>query len=243
MTKKFRMTTPHRPSAPTMNHPRPLPIPLQPILPLFAAAVLFCTAASSFADVKLPAIFGDHMVLQQNLENPVWGWAAPGETVTVSISGKTKTATAGQDGAWRVKLDPLKAGGPLTLIVQGRNMLKFEDVMVGEVWVCSGQSNMGFDLRNAYDADLEIPTASHPNLRLISVPQVGTQEPQRDFKGQWERCTPEVAARFSAVGYYFGLQLHRQLNVPVGLIDNAWGVSLFSLPECGRPHRDRKSVV
>ena len=208
-----------------MNPHHPASPRFRPALELLASALLLCAGTTSLAEVKLPAVFGDHMVLQQGLKNPVWGWASPGEAVTVSIAGQNQAATAGPDGTWRVQLDPLKVGGPFTLTVQGKSTVRFEDVMVGEVWICSGQSNMGFDLRSAYDSDLEIPSANHPNLRLISVPQVGTQEPQRDFKGQWARCAPEVAASFSAVGYFFGLQLHRQLNVPVGLIDNAWGGS------------------
>lgn len=208
-----------------MNPHHVAPPRFKSALQILASAFLISAVTTSLAEVKLPALFGDHMVLQQGLKNPVWGWASPGEAITVSIAGQSQSATAGQDGTWRVKLDQLKVGGPFTLTVQGKNTVEFQDVMVGEVWVCSGQSNMGFKLRSAYDSDLEIPSANHPNFRLISVPQVGTQEPQRNFKGQWARCTPEVAANFSAVGYFFGLQLYRQLNVPVGLIDNSWGGS------------------
>ncbi|MGH7139485.1 MAG: sialate O-acetylesterase, partial [Pirellulales bacterium] len=128
-------------------------------------------------------------------------------------------------GKWSVTLDPLMAGGPHTLTVKGHNEVKLDDVLVGEVWICSGQSNMQWDVGAANDPDLETLTAKFPNLRLISVPQVGTQEPQSDFHGQWEVCTPEAARKFSAVGYFFGRQLHETLDVPVGLIDDAWGGS------------------
>ena len=181
-------------------------------------------ACSALAEVKTSAIFGSNMVLQRDHANPVWGWADKGEKVTVSIAGQSHKTQAGKDGAWRVTLKPMKATAePLTLTIKGKNELTYENVLVGEVWVCSGQSNMGWSLNNTDDSDLEIMTAKHSNLRLISVPQVGTQEPQSDFNGQWETTTPEVAQNFSAVGYLFGRRLHQALDVPVGLIDNAWG--------------------
>lgn len=176
-------------------------------------------------DVKLPALFTSHMVLQQGQNDRVWGTADAGEEITVTIADQTKSAKADDSGKWSVALDPLTAGGPHTMAVKGRNEIKLEDVLVGEVWICSGQSNMQWDVGAANDPDLETLTAKFPNLRLISVPQVGTQEPQSDFHGQWEVCTPETARKFSAVGYFFGRQLHETLDVPVGLIDDAWGGS------------------
>jgi sialate O-acetylesterase len=113
-----------------------------------------------------------------------------------------------------------------TLSIKGKSSsLTYSNVLVGEVWLCSGQSNMGWALANSDDADLETMTANYPNLRLISVPQTGTQKPQNDFNGQWESTTPDIAKQFSAVGYLFGRRLHLALGVPVGLIDNAWGGS------------------
>ena len=181
--------------------------------------------ASLQADVSLPNIFGDHMVLQRGQQNPVWGWAEKGEKVTVSIGGQSHTTTANAQGKWRVKLDAMKVGKPLTLTVKGKNTIKFEDVLVGEVWICSGQSNMAWSVAQADDPDLEILTAKHPNIRIISVPQVGTQEAQKNFNGKWARCSPETIPSFSAVGYFFGRQLHQTLDIPIGLIDNAWGGS------------------
>ena len=124
--------------------------------------------------------------------------AAPGEKITVSIDGQLHIATTGKAGAWRVKLQPLKVNSKGQMLrIKGSNTIQFTDVLVGEVWVCSGQSNMEMSVDRAYDPDLEILTAKYPNIRLISVPQVGTQEPQKDFKGQWEAATPETVKSFS----------------------------------------------
>lgn len=176
-------------------------------------------------DVKLPALFGSHMVLQQGQKDRVWGLADPGEEVTVRIADQVQATKAGPDGKWTVSLDPLKAGGPLTMTVQGKNAVTFDDVLVGEVWLCSGQSNMQMAVGQSKDADLEVLAAQDPQIRLISVPQVGTQEPQSDFQGRWEVCSPATVGQFSAVGYVFGRQLHQTLGVPIGLIDDSWGGS------------------
>jgi sialate O-acetylesterase len=192
-----------------------------------AALLLLAAAQPAFvrANVKLPAIFGSHMVLQRDQKDRVWGWAEPGEDVTVEIVGQSKTAKAGPDGAWHVTLDPMPTGGPHTLTVRGKNTVTLDDVLVGEVWICSGQSNMQWPVAAAKDADLEIPAAKYPNIRLITVPNVGTQEPQKDFRGQWTTCRPETVGGFSAVGYFFGRQLQETLGIPIGLINDAWGGS------------------
>jgi sialate O-acetylesterase len=194
-------------------------------LPPAALALALSLSTAAFADVKLPAIFGDHMVLQQGQKNRVWGKASPGEPVTVSIADQKQSTKAGEDGRWQVTLEPLSLGKPLTLTIEGKNKITFEDVLVGEVWVCSGQSNMQWSVAQANDPDIEIPTAKNPNIRLISVPQVGTQEPQDDFKGKWQVCSPQTVGEFSAVGFFFGRILNETLDVPVGLIDDAWGGS------------------
>jgi len=187
-------------------------------------AVAACAALAA-AEVRVAPIFGDHMVLQRDQRDRVWGWAEPGEAVTVTIDTQTHKATAGADGKWSVTLQPMPAGGPHTLTLQGSNTLRFEDVLVGEVWICSGQSNMEWPVSSANDGDIEKLTAKFPRIRLISVPRVGTQEPRSTFTGKWELCSPETVASFSAVGYFFGRQLHQTLDVPIGLIDNAWGGS------------------
>jgi sialate O-acetylesterase len=178
------------------------------------------------ADVSLNNMFGSHMVLQQGIANRVWGKAEPGETITVTFADQSHTTDAGDDGSWEVMLDAVQEyGGPHTLTVKGTNTIVFEDVLIGEVWVCAGQSNMQWSVNASNDADLEKAAASFPNIRLISVPQVGTQEPQWNFNGSWKPCSSETVGGFSAVGYFFGRQLHQTLGVPVGLINNAWGGS------------------
>jgi sialate O-acetylesterase len=182
-------------------------------------------ACEARADVKVPAIIGSHMVLQRDQKDRVWGWAEPGEEVTVKIAGQSQATKAGPDGSWQVMLEAMPAGGPHVLSIEGKNSLKFDDVLVGEVWICSGQSNMQWAVRGSRDADLELATAKYPNIRLISVPNFGTQEPQKNFRGAWQDCGPQTTAGFSAVGYFFGRQLHQTLGVPVGLINDSWGGS------------------
>ncbi|MBM80216.1 MAG: sialate O-acetylesterase [Planctomycetaceae bacterium] len=195
-------------------------------LSICLTALVLSIASIANADVTLPNIFGSHMVLQQGQKNKVWGWADAGENVTVTIGGQTHSATADKDGNWSVKLESMKVGsGPHKMSVQGKNEVSFDDILVGEVWICSGQSNMAWSVDRANDPKLEILAAKFPNIRLISVPQVGTQEPQKNFTGEWARCSPETVGQFSAVGYFFGRQLHQTLGVPIGLIDNAWGGS------------------
>ncbi len=183
-----------------------------------------CAPLNVNAELTLPALFGDHMVLQRDYPNPAWGKTDPNETVSVSIAGQTQTTTADADGAWKVLLDPIPVGGPYTLTVSAADTeVVFSDVLVGEVWLCSGQSNMYWPLAWIHFADLEIATANHPEVRLITVGTNGTQTPQFSFEGQWQTCTPETAARFSALAYLFGKRLQDALDVPVGLIHNSWG--------------------
>lgn len=192
------------------------------ILALFSLLLL---PRVGLAELKFSPVFGDSMVVQRDQPIHVWGWTAPGTDVTVELAGHTATGKADASGRFDVKLDPLPAGGPHEMVIEADESRTFRDVLVGEVWVCSGQSNMAFAVASANDPDLESMTAKFPNIRLISVPQVGSQEPLNDFDGKWEACTPETVKNFSAVGYFFGRQLHQTLDVPIGLIDNAWGGS------------------
>ena len=178
----------------------------------------------ALADVRLPAVFGSHMVLQRRKPLPVWGWADANEKVTVTLNNQVKTVKTGKDGKWRVTLDPMEAGGPYQLVVQGKqNAVTFDDVLMGEVWICSGQSNMEFALRSAANAKTEIPTANHPNIRQLLVKKDMSLTPKDNLEGTWSVCTPETAPNFTAVGYFFAKQLQKDLNVPIGLINTSWG--------------------
>jgi len=180
---------------------------------------------STRADVKLPAMFTDHAVLQRDMPVPVWGSAEPGEEVHVVIAGQTHKTKADDKGDWSVTLKPLKVGEPLKLVVEGKNRLEVNDILVGEVWLCSGQSNMEFPVAAVTNSDLEISAAKHPQIRLVRVKEPGSQIPVEDFEGEWNVCSPESVGGFSAVGYFFGRELHDQLGVPIGLIDDSWGGS------------------
>jgi sialate O-acetylesterase len=192
---------------------------------LAAVLILLLAGArpSTRAELKLHALFGDHMVLQQGIAAPVWGTAAPGEEIAVAIADQKKTAKAGADGRWIVKLDPLKAGGPLELTVSGKTTVTLKDVLVGEVWIASGQSNMQWSVKASANPDAEIAAASHPKLRLFYVPRVPAAEPARDVNAKWELCTPETVGNFSAVAYFFGRELQKSVDVPIGLIHTSWG--------------------
>ena len=187
------------------------------------ALLVVPVAGVARADVKLPGIFGDHAVLQRQLAVPVWGWADPGEKVTVTFAGQQKTATADAAGKWSLKLDPLSAGGPYDLKVQGKNTLTRIDLLVGEVWLCSGQSNMGMTVGGVQDKDREIAEANYPKIRMASPAHTPLPEPVNDTTVSWAVCSPKTVANFSAAAYFFGRDLHRDLSVPVGLINSSWG--------------------
>lgn len=177
-------------------------------------------------DVRLPALFTDHMVLQQGLDLPVWGWADEGERVTVTFRGQEKTATAAAGGRWEVRLKPLKASAePAVLTVAGKNRLEVKDVLVGEVWICSGQSNMQWPMSAAYEPAADIAAAANPLIRLFYVPRVKSQTPLTDVKATWQECTPATVKEFSAVAYYFGRSLEFARRVPIGLVHTSWGGS------------------
>lgn len=196
------------------------------LLVVFSGLTLAATAA---ADVKLPALISDNMVLQQGRPVSIWGTADAGEQVTVSIGEQKQTATADSDGKWKVELEPLKKGGPLEMTVAGKNTITIHNVLVGEVWVCSGQSNMEFALWNhgvfggAKNFEQEVAAANYPMIHLFIVKKAVASKPQTDVEGQWVVTSPETAGNFSAVGYFFGRDLYRAMKFPVGLIDTTWG--------------------
>jgi len=195
-------------------------------LPILTLSLAFSLALSAHAELKLPAIIGDNMVLQQKQADPIWGWDTPGTKVTVTFAGQTKTATAAADGKWTATLDAMPANAtPQELKITGTSEKVLKNVLIGEVWMCSGQSNMQWTVSGDWKGDLEALTSKLPNLRLITVPVVGTQELKTDFQGSWKASDEQTSKSFSAVGFFFGRYLHEVLGVPVGLINNSWGGS------------------
>ncbi|MFL3666080.1 MAG: sialate O-acetylesterase [Verrucomicrobiota bacterium] len=194
---------------------------------IFAAGAFALGQAAAKAEVKLPSVFDDHMVLQQGQKLPIWGWADPGESVTISVAGQTKKTKAGKDGAWDVHLKPLKASNtPVAFSVKGSNSIEFEDVLVGEVWLCSGQSNMEWRVSQSDNPKEEIAAAKHPLIRHIKIPHRPSATPEKDVtpeRGGWEVCSPETVGSFTAVGYFFARHLQGELGVPIGLLGCNWG--------------------
>jgi len=186
---------------------------------------LLTLAFTAVADVTMPPVLGNGMVLQRDLPVPVWGWADAGEKVSVTFAGQTKTAKAGADGKWMVKLGPFKANSKAaSLTVAGNNKISLDNVLVGEVWICSGQSNMEWALRSSMNAKEEVAAADHPQIRLFNVPGHTTSPlPKEKGAGSWQVCNPKSATGFSAVGYFFGRRLQKDLGVPVGLVGSNWG--------------------
>lgn len=187
--------------------------------------LMLWVGSSVNGDVKLASVFGKSMVLQRELPVPVWGWAEPGEDVAVSFAGQSKETKAGEDGKWMVKLDPLKASSkPSSLTVTGKNKIVLGDILVGEVWICSGQSNMEWAVGNSMNAKEEIAAADHSQIRLFNVPGHTTSPVAKEAcPGKWEICQPSTVRGFSAVGYFFGRRLQNELNVPIGLVGSNWG--------------------
>jgi sialate O-acetylesterase len=179
---------------------------------------------ASKAEVMLPKIFSPNMVLQQGIEIPVWGWADSGERIRVTFNNETVRTRADEEGNWMVKLPVQEYGGPYTLTINGKNTVEYTNVMVGEVWIASGQSNMEMRVDQSNNAEEEMAAASYPSIRLFTVPKAVAQFPQDDISdGEWAECSPETIGAFSAVAYFFGRDLHEELEVPIGLIHSSWG--------------------
>ena len=189
-----------------------------------AAVLALAAIPAARANVRLPYILAEHMVVQRGLPVHIWGGAAPGEAVTVTFRGEHRAATADSLGRWGVYLPPGDAGGPFTLEVKGNNTIAFEDVLVGDVWVAAGQSNMEWPVSWAANAAAEIAAAGHPRIRLARAMHRVSRYPLDNFVGrQWAPCSPVSVPDFSAVGYYFGRHLHEKTGVPIGVIQAAWG--------------------
>jgi sialate O-acetylesterase len=189
----------------------------------FACLTLMAMSSSTSATVTLPAVISDNMGLQQGAEVAIWGTADPGEQVTVTFRDQDVVGTADREGRWKVKVGPLKVGGPSEMTVAGKNTLTVHNVAVGEVWLCSGQSNMEMVVEGSVHAETEIAAANYPMIRHFTVQHAVASRPQNDVKGKWVVCSPKTVDKFSAVAYFFGRELHRVLGVPVGLIDSSVG--------------------
>ncbi|WP_247237168.1 sialate O-acetylesterase [Telluribacter sp. SYSU D00476] len=194
------------------------------ILPLL---FFLLSTSLTFAQLKVARVFGDHMVLQRDKVIMVWGWADKGEKVTVTLNGRTVTAKAGPDGKWITDLPIMPAGGPYQLIIKGKkDQITFNDILIGEVWLLSGQSNMEWKVRSSDNAKAEIASANNSTIRHFEVAHELAFEPQKDLgKGEWKVASPSTVGDFSAVGYFFARDISQKLDVPVGLIHSSWGGS------------------
>ncbi len=190
--------------------------------------LLFCCFSIIFsslaAAIKVPAIFSDNMILQRDKVITIWGWADKNELVEIQFANQTKKTKADKNGNWLVQLDPLSSGGPYMLTIRGKsNSISFQNILMGEVWFCSGQSNMEWTVKNVQNAGVEISKANYPDIRSFNVTKALSTSPKTDFEGDWEVCSPETVPDFSAVAYFFARKLNEELNVPIGIINSLWG--------------------
>jgi sialate O-acetylesterase len=182
--------------------------------------------SQSFADIRLPSVISNNMVLQQQSEVKLWGWSAPAEKiyVTTSWNNKTDSTIATRDANWQIFVNTPVAGGPYTITLKGNNTIILDNVLIGEVWVCSGQSNMEWGYYNGLqDIKAELPSCYNKNIRFFHIPKTTSLYPQDNCEGKWVVCDSNTLKGFSAVGYFFGKKINQQLNVPVGLINASWG--------------------
>ncbi len=186
---------------------------------------LLLAAQVLLADVRLPQIFANGMVLQRHQPIAVWGWADPNEQVKVELNSQRRETTAGADGTWKLTLSPEEAGGPFQLVVSGKNTVRLSDVLIGEVWICSGQSNMQWTVASSDNAEAEIANANYSQIRQVEIPRKTSGTPLDDIGEQleWKEANPRNVGNFTAVGYFYARKLHQELDVPIGLINTSWG--------------------
>jgi len=200
--------------------------------------LFFLFLGRALADPSLPHLIGDHAVLQRGQEIHIWGQANPSEPIRVTLAGQSSATRADAVGHWSVHLPPMNAGGPFVLHIVGKTAIEVKDVMIGEVWIASGQSNMTFELSGSTGSEEELPMADYPDIRLFTVPRRVTLRPQADtLPAAWQLCSPDSAKRFSAVAYYFARDLYRKLHVPIGIIESAWpgtAIEEWTPPEAGQ---------
>ncbi len=186
--------------------------------------VLLGLSPAISANIRMPLIFGDNMVLQRDAGIRIWGWGDPDERVAVMLGDQKQETRTDRDGRWEVSLHPMKAGGPFQMRVQGKNSIEFSNILIGDVWLCSGQSNMEWPVSRSADPDNEARLANYPEIRLFTVPRTMDAAPADDLSGgEWLVCAPESVPSFSAVAYYFGRHIHTETGVPVGLLHSSWG--------------------
>ncbi|NOY37294.1 MAG: sialate O-acetylesterase [Chlorobi bacterium] len=198
---------------------------------LVLSIILSIHVCIAFADIRLPELFSNNMILQREMQVPVWGWADPGEKITVELGGHFAETVTGTDGKWKLLLGPLDAGGPFRLKITGKNTIIISNVLVGEVWVCSGQSNMAMEVQNCLNAKQEISSASYPQIRYFQVKRTKAIKPLDDVSpvenesglNKWEVCDPTTVEHFTGAGYFFVRDLYKKLNVPIGIISASWG--------------------
>ena len=185
---------------------------------------LLFVLSQMMAQLSVPSFFSDHMVLQREKPINIWGTASAGERISVTLGNAQKSTRTDKNGKWSVSLPPMQAGGPYTLNMKSpKQTLSFTDILIGEVWICSGQSNMEFRLRSANHATEEVAAANYPQIRSFNVIQEMGHTPKTNIKGKWEVCSPASASDFSAVGYFFARELYQKLNIPIGFINSSWG--------------------
>ena len=189
--------------------------------------ILILTNSQLFAQVKLARLFSDHVVLQRQKPIPVWGWAHPGEKVKVVLASQTQNTKADPTGKWMVKFTPLEAGGPYTLAVTAKSgNANVSDILIGEVWLCSGQSNMEWSVAQANNFTEEKKNADFPQIRHFKVEHEVSLAPEKDLtKGEWKIASSETVGGFSAIGFFFARELYQKLNVPIGILHSSWGGS------------------
>lgn len=196
-----------------------------PLSKSFLMSILCLTLTSLvMADTKIPSVLSSNMVLQREKTVPIWGWDNAGQKVSVDFNGQTLSTVTDEKGHWQVNFPAMKAGGPFKLTIQGSTRIELTNVLIGEVWLCSGQSNMEWVVRNSNNAKEEIAAANFPMIRHIKIPHRPANQPESDVPSKgWEVCSPQTVPNFTAVGYFFGRHLHQELKVPIGLIGSNWG--------------------
>jgi len=195
------------------------------LLVLALCAIVAVSSTDCLANIRLPAIIGDNMVLQAGDRVRLWGWADPNEEIEIAVSWRNAQwpTQADETGKWQFTMNAPIVGGPYTITLKGKNTVTLSNVMAGQVWVCSGQSNMEMAVSSSANAQQEIAAAKYPKIRLFTVQKAVSDDPKDDCKGRWVECSPETVPGFSAVGYFFGRKLYEELDQPIGLINTSWG--------------------